>query len=108
MIVPALGVVSSYQDIFRHFASAGALVVTLNSWPWAGLARADLQAADAVITITFEVGVQNLACRSPSFTVCSGPGFGRGRVCSTPWRMPATVSSCPWRAACWAAGEEAL
>jgi BASS family bile acid:Na+ symporter len=63
-LVLLLGVASSYQQLVEHFATAGALVVTMNLLTMGlgyGLARAfNLPMAQAV-TITFEVGVQNLA-----------------------------------------------
>ncbi len=59
-----LGIISSYQQLLDHVATAGALVVALNLSTMAlgfGLARVfGLRMAQAV-TITFEVGVQNLA-----------------------------------------------
>ena len=75
--VLGLGVVSSYQDIFRHFASAGALVVTLNLLTMGlgyGLGRIFRLPTPQVITITFEVGVQNLALSfAITFTVLQRP-----------------------------------
>lgn len=62
--VLALGVVSSYKDIIEYWASAGALVVAMNVLTMGlgfGLAKAFRLPLTQVITITFEVGVQNLA-----------------------------------------------
>jgi BASS family bile acid:Na+ symporter len=63
-LVLVLGVASSYEQLIDHAATAGALVVTMNVLTMGlgyGLARAfNLPLAQAV-TITFEVGVQNLA-----------------------------------------------
>ena len=59
-----LGVVSSYQDLLEHFATAGLLVVTMNVATMAlgyGLAKFFDLPMPQVVTITFEVGVQNLA-----------------------------------------------
>ncbi len=62
--VLVLGVVSSYQELFNNFASAGALVLTMNVLTMGlgfGLARLFKLPTPQVVTITFEVGVQNLA-----------------------------------------------
>jgi BASS family bile acid:Na+ symporter len=59
-----LGVISSYQQILDHFATAGALVVTMNLLTMAlgfGLAKLFRLPITQVVTITFEVGIQNLA-----------------------------------------------
>jgi BASS family bile acid:Na+ symporter len=59
-----LGVISSYEDLFEHFATAGLLVITMNIATMAlgyGLGRAFKLPTPQVVTITFEVGVQNLA-----------------------------------------------
>jgi BASS family bile acid:Na+ symporter len=64
MIVLLLGVISSYEELRDHFASAGALVVTMNLLTMAlgfGIAKAFRLPIGQVVTITFEVGVQNLA-----------------------------------------------
>jgi BASS family bile acid:Na+ symporter len=64
MAVLLLGVLSSYEDILEHFATAGALVVGMNLLTMAfgfGLARVFRLPMTQVVTITFEVGVQNLA-----------------------------------------------
>jgi BASS family bile acid:Na+ symporter len=64
IIVLLLGVISSYQDILEHFATAGLLVVAMNVITMGlgyGIARAFRLPLTQVITITFEVGVQNLA-----------------------------------------------
>ena len=64
ILVLLLGVISSYRDILEHFATAGALVVAMNLLTMAlgfGLARVFGLPITQVVTITFEVGVQNLA-----------------------------------------------
>lgn len=64
IVVLVLGVVSSYQDILDYFAVAGALVVVMNLLTMGlgfGLARLFGLPLTQVVTITFEVGVQNLA-----------------------------------------------
>jgi len=63
-IVLLLGIVSSYQQLFDNVATAGALVVALNLLTMAlgyGVAKLFRLPITQVITITFEVGVQNLA-----------------------------------------------
>lgn len=63
-VVLILGVASSYQQLIEHAVTAGGLVIAMNLLTMGlgyGLARLfGLPAAQAV-TITFEVGVQNLA-----------------------------------------------
>jgi len=64
VLVLLLGIISSYQHIFEHFATAGPLVVvmTLTTMGFGyGVARAFGLPMPQVVTITFEVGVQNLA-----------------------------------------------
>jgi BASS family bile acid:Na+ symporter len=59
-----LGVISSYRELFEYFATAGFLVVVMNLTTMGfgfGLAKAFGLPLTQVITITFEVGVQNLA-----------------------------------------------
>lgn len=59
-----LGVISSYEDLLTYFATAGLLVLTMNLGTMGlgyGLARLFKLPMPQVITITFEVGVQNLA-----------------------------------------------
>jgi BASS family bile acid:Na+ symporter len=59
-----LGIISSYQQLLDHVATAGALVIALNLATMAlgfGLARAFALRMTQAVTITFEVGVQNLA-----------------------------------------------
>lgn len=67
--VLVLGAVSSYQEVIDHFAAAGALVLSMNLLTMAlgfGLAKLFKLPTRQIVTITFEVGVQNLAL---SFTV---------------------------------------
>jgi len=64
MGVLLLGVISSYRDLIEHFASAGSLVLGMNLLTMGlgyGLAKAFKLPMPQVVTITFEVGVQNLA-----------------------------------------------
>jgi bile acid:Na+ symporter, BASS family len=64
IVVLLLGVISSYQDILEYFATAGLLVVAMNIITMGlgyGIARLFRLPLTQVITITFEVGVQNLA-----------------------------------------------
>jgi BASS family bile acid:Na+ symporter len=64
MLVLLLGVASSYEDILEHFATAGALVLAMNVITMGfgyGIARLFKLPMTQVVTITFEVGVQNLA-----------------------------------------------
>ena len=67
-----LGVISSYQDLIDHFATAGGLVIAMNLITMGlgyGIARAFGLPLTQVVTITFEVGVQNLAL---SFAITFG------------------------------------
>jgi BASS family bile acid:Na+ symporter len=64
IVVLLLGVISSYEDLLEYFATAGLLVITMNIITMGfgfGIARAFKLPLTQVITITFEVGVQNLA-----------------------------------------------
>lgn len=64
IFVLVLGVLSSYGDILDYFATAGTLVVVMNLLTMGlgfGLARLFKLPTPQVVTITFEVGVQNLA-----------------------------------------------
>ena len=59
-----LGVTSSYQDLFDYWAVAGGLVIAMNLLTMGlgyGAAKAFKLPQPQVVTITFEVGVQNLA-----------------------------------------------
>jgi BASS family bile acid:Na+ symporter len=59
-----LGILSSYRQLFDHVATAGALVIAMNLATMAlgfGLARMFRLPTTQAVTITFEVGVQNLA-----------------------------------------------
>jgi len=63
-VVLILGVVSSYQQLIDNVATAGGLVVALNFLTMGlgfGLARLFSLPMTQAVTITFEVGVQNLA-----------------------------------------------
>jgi bile acid:Na+ symporter, BASS family len=62
--VLVLGAVSSYKEILEHYAAAGVLVVSMNLLTMAlgyGLGKAFRLPTRQAVTITFEVGVQNLA-----------------------------------------------
>jgi BASS family bile acid:Na+ symporter len=64
VLVLLLGIVSSYREILDHFAAAGALVLTMNLLSMAmgyGVARLFRLPTTQVVTLTFEVGVHNLA-----------------------------------------------
>lgn len=64
IVVLLLGVVSSIEEISANFATAGLLVVVMNVLTMGlgfGAARAAGLPMTQVVTITFEVGVQNLA-----------------------------------------------
>ncbi|MGI9327341.1 MAG: bile acid:sodium symporter family protein [Pseudomonadales bacterium] len=64
MLVLLLGIVSSYQDLLEHFATAGPLVVVMTLVTMGfgyGAAKVSGLPMPQVVTITFEVGVQNLA-----------------------------------------------
>ena len=64
VFVLLLGVVTSYQELIDNIAIAGPLVIALNLITMGlgyGLARLFRLPITQVITITFEVGVQNLA-----------------------------------------------
>jgi BASS family bile acid:Na+ symporter len=64
VIVLLLGIISSYQHILEHFATAGPLVIAMTLITMGfgyGIARAFGLPMPQVVTITFEVGVQNLA-----------------------------------------------
>ena len=72
IVILLLGVISSYQDLIDHFATAGGLVLGMNLITMGfgyGIARAFKLPLTQVITITFEVGVQNLAL---SFAITFG------------------------------------
>ncbi|MBI4263586.1 MAG: bile acid:sodium symporter family protein [Acidobacteria bacterium] len=62
--VLVLGAVSSYRDLLAHYATAGGLVIAMNLLTMGmgfGLAKLFKLPIAQVVTITFEVGVQNLA-----------------------------------------------
>ncbi len=63
-VVLLLGVVSSYEELIDNVATAGLLVIALNLVTMGlgyGVARLFRLPIEQVVTITFEVGVQNLA-----------------------------------------------
>lgn len=64
MLVLLLGIISSHQDILEHSATAGPLVVAMTLVTMGfgyGIAKVFGLPMPQVVTITFEVGVQNLA-----------------------------------------------
>jgi len=77
VFVLVLGIVASYREIVDHFAAAGALVVTMNVLSMAlgyGLARLVRLPTTQVVTLTFEVGVHNLALSyAITFTLLKRP-----------------------------------
>jgi bile acid:Na+ symporter, BASS family len=71
-----LQALSSYEDIIEHGATTGALVITMNVLTMAlgyGAAKLFRLPLPQVVTITFEVGVQNLALA----LAITGPMLGR-------------------------------
>jgi BASS family bile acid:Na+ symporter len=63
-VVLILGIVSSYEQLIANVATAGLLVIALNLVTMGlgyGLARLFRLPITQVVTITFEIGVQNLA-----------------------------------------------
>jgi BASS family bile acid:Na+ symporter len=74
-----LGVVSSFQEIIDNFATAGLLVIVMNLLTMAagyGVATAFRLPVTQVVTITFEVGVQNLALAlAIAFNILGVPEF---------------------------------
>ncbi len=77
IFVLVLGVVSSHETIIDNYATAGALVITMNVATMAlgyGLAKAFGLPLTQVVTITFEVGVQNLSLAlAIAFTILARP-----------------------------------
>ncbi len=75
--VLVLGVISSHQEIIDNYATAGLLVITMNLITMAfgyGLAKAFRLPVAQVVTITFEVGVQNLSLAlAIAFTILQRP-----------------------------------
>lgn len=75
--VLVLGVISSHQEIIDNYATAGLLVITMNLVTMAfgyGLAKAFRLPVAQVVTITFEVGVQNLSLAlAIAFTILQRP-----------------------------------
>jgi len=78
-VVLILGVVSSYQQLIDNVATAGGLVVALNFLTMGlgfGLARLFSLPMTQAVTITFEVGVQNLALSfAITFNMLKRPGL---------------------------------
>lgn len=64
MLVLLLGIISSHQDLLEHFGTAGPLVVVMTLLTMGcgyGAAKFFGLPMPQVVTVTFEVGVQNLA-----------------------------------------------
>ena len=78
-LVLALGVLSSLDVIRSEIATAGLMVITMNVGTMAmgyGLARLFGLPATQVVTITFEVGVQNLALAlAITFNILQNPAL---------------------------------
>jgi len=77
ILVLLLGVVSSIEEITANFATAGLLVIVMNLLTMGlgfGAARAFRLPMTQVVTITFEVGVQNLALAlAIAFNILAAP-----------------------------------
>jgi bile acid:Na+ symporter, BASS family len=59
-----LGIAASYQELMEHFAAAGALVITMNLLSMGlgfGLGKLFRLPTTQIVTLTFEIGVHNLA-----------------------------------------------
>jgi BASS family bile acid:Na+ symporter len=79
IVVLLLGVVASVEEIAANFATAGLLVIVMNLLTMGlgfGLARLLGLPIEQVVTITFEVGVQNLALAlAIAFSILAVPEF---------------------------------
>lgn len=79
IVVLLLGVVASVEEIVANFATAGLLVIVMNLLTMGlgfGLAKLFRLPIEQVVTITFEVGVQNLALSlAIAFSILSVPEF---------------------------------
>jgi len=79
IVVLLLGVVSSIEEIADNVAAAGLLVIVMNLFTMAlgyGTARAFRLPIRQVVTITFEVGVQNLALAlTIAYVIIGAPEF---------------------------------
>jgi BASS family bile acid:Na+ symporter len=79
IVVLLLGVVASVEEILANFATAGLLVIVMNVLTMGlgfGLARLLGLPIEQVVTITFEVGVQNLALAlAIAFSILAVPEF---------------------------------
>lgn len=94
-----LGVISSYQEILDHYVQAGAVIVAMNLTTMAlgyGLARLFALPTPQVVTITFEVGVQNLALAfAITFTILQRPELAVSALIYAVV-MPASALSFVW------------
>ncbi len=79
IVVLLLGVIASVEEIVANFATAGLLVIVMNLLTMGlgfGLARLLRLPIEQVVTITFEVGVQNLALAlAIAFSILAVPEF---------------------------------
>lgn len=79
IVVLLLGVISSLNEIIDNFATAGLLVVVMNLLTMGlgfGAAKAFRLPIAQVVTITFEVGVQNLALAlTIAYVILDAPGY---------------------------------
>ncbi|HEY5624060.1 MAG TPA: bile acid:sodium symporter family protein [Gammaproteobacteria bacterium] len=99
ILVLILGVVSSYRELLDHYATAGLLVVTMNLATMGlgyGLGRGFNLPLPQVVTITFEVGVQNLALAwAITFTILERPDLAVAALLYAVI-MPATAMGFVW------------
>jgi BASS family bile acid:Na+ symporter len=79
IVVLLLGVVSSLNEIIDNFATAGLLVIIMNLFTMGlgfGAAKAFRLPISQVVTITFEVGVQNLALTlTIAYVILDSPSY---------------------------------
>jgi len=79
IVVLLLGVVASFEEIVSNIAAAGSLVIVMNLLTMAlgfGVARIFNLPIRQVVTITFEVGVQNLALAlTIAYVILDVPAF---------------------------------
>jgi len=79
IVVLLLGVIASFEEIVNNFAAAGSLVIVMNLLTMAlgfGVAKVFDLPIQQVVTITFEVGVQNLALAlAIAYVILNVPAF---------------------------------
>ncbi len=99
IIVLVLGAVSSYQELLAYYATAGLLVITMNLFTMGlgyGLGKVFGLPVPQVVTITFEVGVQNLALAfAITFTILQRPDLAIAALLYAVI-MPATALGFVW------------